>query len=47
MLENRNASGHEVKDSTLLGDRPVGTSNTPPIVRRGCHRIGEPPFTSG
>ena len=39
MLANRKASGHEVNDSTRLGDRLVGTSNMTPNLRRGCHRL--------
>ena len=41
MLAKRNASGHDVNASTRLGDRLVGTSNTRPTVRRGCHGDGE------
>ena len=44
MLAKRKASGQEVNDSTLLGDRLVGTSNTPPSYDGGVtgHR-GPPP----
>ena len=43
MLAKRNASGHDVNDSTRLGDRLVGTSNTASSYDGGVTVDREPP----